>query len=102
MNLRYSKQIRAGSPFHLFFRHALNAFGPFLLPGSCRQIVEDPVIFPITQTYCPILFLIGYLVTVTGNPTSAPNRTAQTAMRLLKAECFACHNTEKKKGGLVL
>jgi mono/diheme cytochrome c family protein len=24
------------------------------------------------------------------------------AMRLLKAECFSCHNQEKKKGGLVL
>jgi WD40 repeat protein len=28
--------------------------------------------------------------------------TSSAAMRLLKAECFACHNQEKKKGGLVL
>src|SRR5262245_493162 len=27
---------------------------------------------------------------------------AREAMRVLKAECFACHNEEKKKGGLVL
>src|SRR5882672_8802581 len=28
--------------------------------------------------------------------------TSGAAMRLLKAECFSCHNQEKKKGGLVL
>ena len=28
--------------------------------------------------------------------------TARAAMRLLKTECLACHNQEKKKGGLVL
>src|SRR5262245_467928 len=28
--------------------------------------------------------------------------TARQAIQILKAECFACHNEEKKKGGLVL
>ena len=33
---------------------------------------------------------------------ASPKDTTRAAMRLLKAECFSCHNTEKKKGGLVL
>src|SRR5262245_62849725 len=38
---------------------------------------------------------------------TGPRRPADTsvlrkAMELLKAECFACHNEERKKGGLIL
>src|SRR5262245_16708318 len=33
---------------------------------------------------------------------SVAERTAREAMRVLKTECFTCHNSEKKKGGLVL
>jgi len=32
----------------------------------------------------------------------AKDSASRDAMRLLKAECFICHNQEKKKGGLVL
>ena len=32
----------------------------------------------------------------------ANDAASHAAMRLLKAECFSCHNGEKHKGGLVL
>src|SRR2546426_8925109 len=36
-------------------------------------------------------------------PRQTPhNSIASEAVRVLRAECFACHNEEKKKGGLVL
>src|SRR2546430_17195226 len=33
---------------------------------------------------------------------SAGMNASRKAMEILKTECFACHNEEKKKGGLVL
>ena len=33
---------------------------------------------------------------------TAGTSVSRKAMELLKAECFACHNEEKKKGGLIL
>src|SRR5262245_23815933 len=33
---------------------------------------------------------------------SSATRSDREALTVLKAECFSCHNQEKKKGGLVL
>jgi mono/diheme cytochrome c family protein len=60
-----------------------------------------------------VLVLIGLAVSFAGDrclaaaprddPLLSPGgATAREAMRVLKTECFACHNAEKKKGGLVL
>ena len=48
-------------------------------------------------TFSPLSRAAG---AATGTPTK--EASARAAMRVLKAECFACHNQEKKKGGLVL
>src|SRR6266545_4862789 len=49
------------------------------------------------------LALLAWIGTGTMRVEAASSDTANTAaMRLLKAECFSCHNQEKKKGGLIL
>ncbi|MEO8428198.1 MAG: c-type cytochrome domain-containing protein, partial [Verrucomicrobiota bacterium] len=63
--------------------------------------------------HSPLLFVIFAIVSFGTSAflAAAPNadlrRSRESeinrqAMRVLKAECFGCHNTEKKKGGLVL
>ncbi|HVY68874.1 MAG TPA: c-type cytochrome domain-containing protein, partial [Verrucomicrobiae bacterium] len=44
----------------------------------------------------------GALEATAGGPDAKRVAAARAAMLVLKAECFACHNEEKKKGGLVL
>ena len=58
-----------------------------------------------------VLALAGITLCLAPSPLSGASRTSErpsasgttrAAMRLIKTECFACHNQEKKKGGLVL
>src|SRR5207302_3776265 len=46
----------------------------------------------------------GYSATSTLAESRNPSQSggSRKAMELLKAECFGCHNEEKKKGGLIL
>src|ERR1700744_277934 len=46
-------------------------------------------------------FCLVALLVVNSRAADDPKNTAE-AMRLLKSNCFSCHNDEKKKGGLQL
>ena len=59
--------------------------------------------YRIAGLSAPVLALAALLV-VTGPAArgAAEPDTSAEAMRLLKSNCFACHNDQKKKGGLVM
>ena len=47
------------------------------------------------------LFVLVVLFTSSAHAALKPTETAE-AMRVLKSNCFSCHNDQKKKGGLVM
>ena len=64
--------------------------GPFTLVN--RRAITFLLLWPI---------LIG-LILKNAPSNAAESRIAPQAMVILKANCFGCHNEEKKKGGLLL
>ena len=52
------------------------------------------------QALVPILLLS--MLAINGNAAEPARALSPQAMVILKANCFACHNAEKKKGGLLL
>ena len=48
------------------------------------------------------LFLAFLLLAADGAATGAADQKSREALTVLRDECFACHNPEKKKGGLIL
>ena len=48
-----------------------------------------------------VLIIVGVSAVLAASAATAPkDPVSHAAMRLLKAECFSCHNSEKHKGGL--
>ncbi len=48
------------------------------------------------------LFLAFYRLTADVTDAGTADRKSREALTVLREECFACHNPEKKKGGLIL
>ena len=65
---------------------------PLLMPETCRRLVG--------VVGLAVAWTVGGAVLVKG--AASNDAASRTAMRLIKTECFSCHNQEKKKGGLVL
>ena len=49
-----------------------------------------------------VLYLLLQRAVIPASAVSSTNGVARDALHLLQADCFSCHNEEKKKGGLVL
>ncbi len=56
--------------------------------------------FGFSTLVTPVQILAALLIVLTALPVRAQDAAA--AMRLLKSNCFSCHNEQKHKGGLVM
>ena len=74
----------------------------------CSGLREGPGSSPVFRSgraIVLVLCMISFYVLGSDYPmahAASAESSSRAAMRLMKAECFSCHNPEKKKGGLVL
>src|SRR5437867_3268980 len=84
--------------------HHANFPLPWGIAARCSRLRLPLVLFACAglALLCGLTFCPLNRANAAATGTSTKEAPARAAMRLRKAECFACHNQEKKKGGLVL